>query len=287
MKTLIGFVLLASSANIYAHQPVMDMAPRWAEGYGFQFRTEHYGSNDLIKGSSDVSNPEGLKRYVTTVWLESVYTFNRNIRATLKIPYIDQRRTTSLNGVGVRQKNTGIGDVVLALPLKRYKNRGSVTQNWGFTPSLRMPTGESSGSFPLSDGSWDAGLSLSYAWENPLIYQFYDLYYWKQGSGRHAMETGDSWGVDINIGLHPWHSNETDTGVFLLWDVSAHHEEPPNTRNRTTASGGDRVHTGPVLVVYRDNLMIRAEYKFVAYENADRFGLSRGSEVSIAVGLTF
>jgi hypothetical protein len=287
MKSVVGFVLLASSCNAYAHQPVMDMAPRWADGYGFQLRAEHYGSDDLKRGSSDVANPGGAEREVSTVWLEAVYTFNRSIRATIKMPYVDQTRTIPTGDAGIRQDNTGIGDVIIGLPLKKYKNRGSVTQNWGITPSLRIPTGDDSGSFPISDGSWDVGLSLSYAWENPLIYQLYDLYYWNQGSGSRDMQTGDSWGLDVNVGLHPWHDNATDAGVFLLWDVSAHHEEPPNLRNLTTASGGDRVHTGPVFIFYRDNFMVRGEYKFVAYEHVDGVGLSRGDEYSLAVGITF
>jgi hypothetical protein len=287
MRPILGFVLLLSNVNVFAHQPVMDMAPRWADGYGFQVRAERYGSDELKRGSTDVPNTLGAERYVNTLWLEGVYTFNRAVRATIKIPYVDQTRKISVNGTEIRQDNNGLGDVVIGLPLKKYKNHGSVTQNWGITPSLRIPTGDDSGGFPISDGSWDVGLSLSYAWENPLIYQLYDLYYWKQGSGSRGMETGDSWGLDVNVGLHPWHNNDTDTGVFLLWDVSAHHEEPPNLRNLTTASGGDRVHTGPVLIFYRDNFMVRGEYKFLAYEDVDRIGLSRGDEYSIAVGFTF
>lgn len=286
MKVLIGFVLLVTSIDAYAHQPVMDMAPRWANGYGFQVRVEHYGSDELKKGSTEIPNPGGAERYVNTVWLEGVYTFNRTVRTTIKIPYVDQTRTIPIGG-GVRQTNTGIGDVVIGLPLRKYKNKGSTTQNWGITPSLRIPTGDDSGAFPISDGSWDIGLSLSYAWENPLIYQLYDVYYWKQGSGSRGMQSGDSWGLDANFGLHPWHNNDTDTGVFLLWDVTAHHEERPNLRNLTTASGGSRVHTGPVFIFYRDNVMVRAEYKFLAYEDIDLIGLSRGDEYWVGIGFTF
>jgi len=261
----------------------MDMAPRWAEGYGFQVRAERYGSDQLKHGSSDVANLDGADRYVDTLWLEGVYTFKPAIRATVKIPYVDQERSRQ----GVTQRNSGLGDVIVGLPLKRYRNQGSVTQNWGITPSIRMPTGDDSGDFPISDGSWDVGLSLSYAWENPLIYQLYDLYYWKEGSGSNGMQSGDSWGLDVNVGLHPWHSNETDSGVFLLWDVSARHEDAPNGRNLTTAAGGNRVQTGPVFIYYLDNFMVRGEYKFLAYEHVDGTGLSRGEQYSMAVGFTF
>jgi hypothetical protein len=33
---------------VFAHQPVMDMAPRWDGGYGFQVRYESYGSDHTI-----------------------------------------------------------------------------------------------------------------------------------------------------------------------------------------------------------------------------------------------
>ncbi len=287
MRALFAACALVAAMSATAHQPVMDMAPRWAEGYGFQIRQEHFGSNDLMRGSDDIPNTLDIDRYVDTTWLEGVYTFKRSIRATIKIPYIDQRRNATINGVAVRQQNNGLGDVVLGLPLKRYKNRGASTSNWGITPSIRIPTGSNTGNFPISDGSWDMGLSFAYSRETPMVYQLYDLYYWREGSGERGMQTGDSWGLDVNVGLHPWHDNDTNSGIFVMWDVSARHVDPPNARNLTTASGGDRVQTGPVLVYYRQSFMLRAEAKFLAYEHVDGIGLSRGNEFSLSLGFTF
>lgn len=287
MKSSLVLYALIFVMPAYAHQPVMDMAPRWSNGYGFQLRHERWGSNDLIRGSASIDNVSGIDRFVDTTWLEGVYTFHRSVRVTIKIPYVDQRRTTIINGASATQSTSGIGDVVLGLPLKRYKNHGSTTQNWGFTPSIRIPTGQNSGDFPISDGSWDVGLSLSYSRETPKIYQLYDLHYWKQGSGERGMQTGDSWGLDANVGLHPWHDNDTNSGIFVMWDISAHHEEAPNSLNLTTASGGDRVQTGPVFVYYRQNFMMRAEYKLLAYERVVGTSISRGNEYSLAVGFAF
>ena len=287
MRASIGLSLMMAIPSAYAHQPVMDMAPRWADGYGFQVRHEHYGSDEMKQGRDSAQNILGIERFVNTTWLEGVYTFDRSIRATIKIPYIDQRRVTAINGVAVRQQQSGLGDVVLGLPLKRYKNQGATTQNWSLTPSIRIPTGTSSGDFPLSDGSWDFGLSVSYSWENPRIYQLYDAYYWKQGSGKHGVNTGDSWGLDANVGFHPWHDNDTNSGIFTLWDITARHEDVPNSLNMTTASGGDRVQTGPVFVYYRASFMVRAEFKLLAYERVDGTATSRGNEFSLAFGFTF
>ncbi|MEE8306886.1 MAG: transporter [Gammaproteobacteria bacterium] len=287
MKSVFTLLMLGATATAIAHQPVMDMAPRWADGYGFQLRQQHYGSDDLMRGSSNTDNPLGVERFMDVTWLEGVYTFHRAMRATIKVPHVNQRRVSAINGFGTSQRNSGFGDVVLGLPLKRYKNYGSTTQNWGITPSIRIPTGSSSGAFPISDGSWDVGLSISYSWENPRIYQLYDLYYWNEGSGKHGMQTGNSWGLDVNVGLHPWHDNDENTGIFTLWDVSVSHSASPNAQNLTTASGGDRVQTGPVLVYYRDSFMVRAEFKFMAHERVHGVSASRGNEFSLNLGFAF
>ncbi len=287
MKAPLLFCMLIAVVPAHAHQPVMDMAPRWDDGYGFQLRHERYGSDELMQGRDRIENGSGIERFVDTTWLEGVYTFDRSIRVTVKIPHVDQQRVKSINGESVRQRTSGIGDIVLGLPLKRYKNQGSTTQNWGITPSIRIPAGQSSGDFPISDGSWDVGLSVAYAWESPKLYQLYDLYYWKQGSGERGMRSGDSWGLDVNVGLHPWHDNDTNAGIFTLWDISAVHADAPNSLNLTSAAGGNRVQTGPVLVYYRNNFMVRAELKMLAYERVDGISASRGNEYSLAFGLTF
>jgi len=286
-KLLFFFSSCLLSFSVSAHQPVMDMAPRWNEGYGFQVRFEHYGSNDLMDGDSEISNPLGLKRFVDTVWLEGVYTFDRSIRATFKLPYVDQRRTRNIGGVDVRQSNSGLGDLVLGLPLKHYRNKMAFTDNFSFTPSIRLPTGSSSGDFPISDGSVDFGLSFSYSSETPKYYTLIDLFYWINTGGENGMHEGDELGLDINLGYHPYHSNETNSGVFVMWDVTARYHDDPNSATLTKATGGQRLQMGPVLVLYKDNLMFRCEYKHLMYEKTSSISNSRGSEIFISLGITF
>lgn len=283
LLSLLGF----SSLSATAHQPVMDMAPRWAEGSGFQVRYQSFGSDELMSGSDEVANPLGLERYVNTIWLEGVYTFDRSIRATFKLPYVDQKRTKNIGGTAVKQSNRGIGDLILGLPLKHYRNKKAFTDNFGFTPSLRLPTGSSSGDFPLGDGSYDLGLSFSYSSETPKFYTMFDLFYWINTAGDNGMREGNELGLDVNLGYHPYHSNETNSGAFIMWDVTARSIQAPSGSTLTTASGGKRIQTGPVLVLYKDNLMFRAEYKHLAYEHTDSISNSRGSEFSIGLGMTF
>ena len=103
MKGLLIVLLLGvTSTAALAHQPVVDMAPRWNGGYGFQTRVEHANSD-------------------TITWLEGVYTFKPALRMTLKIPY----------------GGDGLGHSIFAVPLKKYKNAARYTSNWGLTPSVR------------------------------------------------------------------------------------------------------------------------------------------------------
>ena len=253
----------------------------------YHYQHSLWMQNDESRPWVSASMAEGLERFVNTTWLEGVYTFHRSVRLTVKIPFIDQRRDVNQNGLPEYQSTSGVGDIVIGLPLKRYSNHRGMTQNWSITPSLRIPTGSSSGDFPISDGSLDAGLSLSFSRETPQFYQLYDLYYWKEGAGKRGMQTGDSFGLDVNLGIHPWHSDETNSGIFLMWDLSASHSDAPNQLNLTTAAGGDRVYTGPVFVAYRQNLMFRVEYKFLAYERVINSSLSRGDQLSVAIGAAF
>ena len=218
MKPLLCFICSLVISNLaLAHQPVMDMAPRWNGGYGFQTRAEHANSE-------------------TTTWVEGVYTFKPAVRMTLKVPYSDG----------------SVGDAIFAVPLKRYTNRGGFTANWGLTPSVRMPTG--------GGNDWDAGLSLSYSSETSSVYQFYDLY-----------ALGDQTGIDINAGLV--HADGEGSSWFTLWDVSM-----------LDSDSGQRVLTGPVLVYFKRNFILRAEYKAAAYDNDDDWS---GDYFSFGIGFVY
>ncbi len=281
---LLGLFIVAPAQ---AHQPVMDMAPRWEDGYGFQVRHETYGSDTLMDGDSEIANPLDLERFVHKTWFEGVYTFERSKRITFKMPYIQQERTKNIGGVGVKQDNSGSGDLVLGVPLKLYSNQGAFTQNFGFTPSVRLPTGSTSGAFPISDGSTDLGLSFSYSSEDPKYYTLIDAFTWINTEGKRDMKAGNTYGLDVNLGYHPYHDDDTNSGAFIMWDVTARHNEDPSSRNLTTASGGSRVHSGPLLVLYKDNVMFRTEYKHPVYENTSSISNSRGPEFNIGIGITF
>lgn len=218
-----------ASVSTLAHQPVMDMAPRWNSGYGVQTRIEHTEAK-------------------TTTWLEGVYTFKPSVRVTLKLPYIDSDNTD--------RYASGTGNAILAVPLKRYHNNGAFTSNWGITPSVRMPTGSSNS----EDNDWDTGLSLSYSSESRSVYQLYDFY-----------TLDDKIGIDINYGFV--FADGKGSSWFTLWDISAQE-----------SNDGERILTGPVLVYFKSNTIVRAEYKFAALDNDDVW---KGDSISIGIGFVY
>ena len=277
------FMIMAETVK--AHQPVMDMAPRWEDGYGFQIRQEYRSSDELFSGDSEVDNPFGRDKTVSTTWLEGIYTFKREVRLSIKIPYRDLERTVLRNGVAVRETGSGLGDIIIGVPLKSYTNQESATSNIAFTPSIRLPTGSTNDDFPVGDGSTDYGVSFSASFETANLYQYYDLFYWKNGEGKRDIQQGDEIGFDANVGWHPYHDNQTNEGVFLMWDVSARYEK----RGQSTAgvTGGKHISTGPVFVYYQGGMMLRAEYKYPLYEDVYDTQLSHGQEFNIGIGLVF
>ena len=279
-----GFNMLVSTP-IWAHQPIMDMAPRWKDGYGFQIRQEVRSANDLFSGTSKIDNPLNLKSSIKTTWLEGIYTFKREVRLSVKIPYLDQKRTLLRDGEAVRETGQGLGDIIIGVPLKSYTNQESATSNLAFTPSIRLPTGSTEDDFSTGDGSTDYGVSFSASFEKADLYQYYDLFYWKNGEGKKGIHQGDEIGFDANIGWHPYHNNHTNTGVFLMWDVSARYEK--QGRNTVGTTGGKRISTGPVFVYYQGGMMLRAEYKYPVYENVIDAQLSHGQEFNLGIGFVF
>jgi hypothetical protein len=282
MRALFAGLLVLLPFSASAHQPVQDMAPRWSDGWGLQVRQEYRASDKVLSGSSEAQNPLGRRDRVSKTWFEGVYTFQRAVRVTAKLPWIHQTRVTS---TGIRQTGEGFGDLILAVPLKRYWNDKGVTGAWGVTPNLRLPTGGTSDDYPVGDGSYDLGLSLTYVRETPRIYVYADLFYWLNGSGRRGMNRGNDVGLDINLGLHPYHNNSNDTGLFVMWDVSVRYQGRGTSTVGTT--GGKRVSTGPIAIVYWRNWMLRAEYALPAYEKVLGTQVSRGAGLTLSLGVAF
>ena len=123
------FCLLTFFSQVIAHQPVMDMAPRWKGGYGFQVRYELHEKRDLVKYNKKQANPLGLASGENSVWLEGIYTFTRQRRITVKLPYYSkwEKQANSTGGVD-RFENAGFGDLIVASIHKKYVTQRRVRQ---------------------------------------------------------------------------------------------------------------------------------------------------------------
>jgi len=93
-------------------------------------------------------------------------------------------------------------------------------------------------------------------------------------------------GLDINIGIHPYHSNTNNSGLFLVFDISARSEQQ-GIDILGSVTGGDRISIGPIVSVYWNNVMARLDYKIPLYENVKQTQFSRGKEISLGIGFTF
>ena len=160
---IFGSLWFAAAAGVLGHQPVMDMAPRWAGGYGVQLFQVHSIADDLRHGELTLPNPHQLGSRVDTTSLEGVYTFRREFRITAKVPYVDKSRQWLQDGKVIRQDGQGLGDIIIGTPIKKYVNKKGYTYNLGLTPNLRLPTGSTGDDWAVGNGSWDAGLSLNYS----------------------------------------------------------------------------------------------------------------------------
>ena len=285
-KNFILFLFILFSTNVVkAHQPIMDMAPRWQNGYGVQIRHESYNSGKLIDRDSAIINPQNKRISVNKTWLEGVYTFDKAIRVTFKIPYVRKSNFQIDSSQNItRQTSNGIGDLILGLPLKYYVNKGDFTSNLSFTPSIRFATGSSSRAIPISDESTDIGLSFAYNVETSKFYHLYDLFYWFNNQGKRGINDGNELGLDINIGLSL--KNIKSYNALLLWDVSIRLQDVGRGLNNKI-TGGERIHTGPVIALYKDAIIFRVEYKISAYEVFKDIGIARGNEFSIGLGIVY
>jgi len=239
---------------VFAHQPVMDMAPRWSGGYGFQIRYESFKTKHQDKSFSTDHR---------IYFFEGVYTWDKSKRITFKLPYykIENRRSNSVSRL------SEFRELIIGLPLKKYKNYNHHTQNFGFTPQIKIPINKMDRSSKYKYGS---GLSISYSKESFKYYQLYDIFGWIH-QGKVPL-----FGIDINLGVHPYHNNNNNNGVFIIWDVTGRYNESHGS-----------ILAGPVLVPYRQKVMARLELKFPVIETGIEDHLTKSIFSNLGIGFVF
>jgi hypothetical protein len=121
---------------------------------------ETRSETDLIDGTTVIG--KGFSEDVEILHLEGVYTWDKSIRLTAKLPYVlDAEREILVDGQKVRQTDSGIGDLTLALPLKRYFNLNKKSGSWTLAPQVVVPL-EDKDAYSIYDHEWGNGLAFGY-----------------------------------------------------------------------------------------------------------------------------
>ena len=260
---------LIAFSPLYGDQPIMNMMPRWDGGYGFQIRVEHVHRSDLKMGNDVVAR--GFTENLQQFHLEGVYTWDRSIRITAKLPYVAyaRREVLDLDGGKIVQRDEGIGDLTLALPLKHYFNLDSRTGSWTLAPLLRIPLGKEDDEFEVWDGVWGSGLSFGYETET------YDWFF-ATSAGFCIFEQPEpaEWTYSLDLG---WNARED---VQILWESDLSWDDESKFF----------LSAGPALYLrWNDNIHIRiaSKHDFVSRVSSSRPDHGNGDRFSVGVGFVF
>ena len=159
---LLALFGLASAAR--AEQPIFSEMPRWSGGWGVQVLQEYRHESGLYQGKRLLGSD--LNRSAHLLHVEGVYTWDKSIRVTAKVPVMlsAQRRTLSDDGQPSTRKKTALGDPTIALPLKKYFNLDGRSGSWTLAPQVRVP-GAKASSDPIGIYYREVGLGLSLGYE--------------------------------------------------------------------------------------------------------------------------
>ena len=287
LSLLVLTIMLPSLA--WGHQPVMDMAPRWKGGYGFQIRAEHSIEGRLERDGRSIDNPNGLKAESLTSWLEGVYTYRRGLRATLKIPQIDKSETRLESGSVKKLRASGLGDMILGVQTKHYFNKPRYTGNFWFTPSFYLPSGSTKSELPLGRGTVDYGLSVGVSVEFFRVYTFLDLFTRLNTRGSDGTKLGHGMGFDMDLGIHPYHDMVKNRGIFLMTGFNARQQgkDVLSSGALDPDTGGGTFEVAPTVVFYWNNWMWRTQYHVPVYQRLNGTQLANSYKFQTGIGIVF
>jgi hypothetical protein len=154
----------ALAGHLAADQPIFNEMPRWDDGWGYQFIYEYRTEDDLLLEDDTVAS--GFGEEVEVLHLEGVYTWDKSIRMTVKIPFLLDAYREFPDGAGGKrvQRDEGIGDATVALPLKKYFNLDGRSGSWTLAPQVRIPL-SGDDEYEVYDGEWGTGIGFGYETE--------------------------------------------------------------------------------------------------------------------------
>ncbi|MEM1156865.1 MAG: hypothetical protein AAF649_06530 [Verrucomicrobiota bacterium] len=269
-RILQWFILsLLVQSGALAAQPVFSEMPRWDNGWGFQVVNEYRTERELLSGEDTIGS--GLSEDVHIMHLEGVYTWDRSIRLTMKLPYVisARRELPGPGGGKMVQRDEGIGDMTLALPLKKYFNLDGRSGSWTLAPQLRIPL-SGSDEYEIYDNVWGHGLSLGYETET---------HRWIFGAGSTAWIYHNDEPIETELDLKLGMNFQAFRGSgSIQWRSSFHYEGD----HSMTFS------TGPVLYWrFTDTIHTQFQWKHDFYDRQGTIDHGRGDAFKFGVGFVF
>jgi hypothetical protein len=203
--------------------------------------------------------------------LEGVYTWDKSIRLTAKLPYVLDARREMPDGLGGKRTeyDNGIGDLTLALPLKKYFNLDGRSGSWTFKPMLRVPL-SGDDEYEIYDKEWGEGLGLGYEFETA------NWAFGVSSSGwlNHSNEPFESHSsLDIGYNFQALGSNGT-----IFWETDFHYED----------DGSETLSSGPAFYWnFNDTTHLRIEWKHDFHDRQGVLDHGNGDTFKIGIGFVF
>ncbi|MEC8649717.1 MAG: hypothetical protein VXX82_02165, partial [Verrucomicrobiota bacterium] len=267
----IALLLVIGCSPLLGDQPIMNMMPRWDGGYGVQVLAETIHRSDLKL--RDVVVGKGYSENIQLLHLQGVYTWDRSVRFTFKLPYVvsAKREVLGINNEKVVQHNQDIGDLTLALPLKQYFNLSTRSGNWSIVPQIIIPLGaaDNEHNYSVANRIWGSGISLGYETET---------YHWffaaSVSAWAYECRKANLWGGSIDLGL------KSGDRLLYLWESDF----------KLDAEDAFILSAGPA-VYYRfsDTIHTRFEWKhdFISRVSKRQAEYANGDRISFGIGFVF
>tara|TARA_Y100000992_G_C21247365_1_gene484015 strand:+ start:142 stop:945 length:804 start_codon:yes stop_codon:yes gene_type:complete len=220
MKIHKSFLLLIFPFIVSADQPIMNMMPRWDGGYGWQILYESISRDNLLQADEVIG--KGWTEDIHQLNFQGVYTWDRSIRVTVKIPYVlNAERENLINGQKINQTDQGLGDITIALPLKKYFNLMRRTGSWTLAPQVRIPTATKDG-YDVWERAWGSAIFLGYETETRNYFFATGISYWMFDSNKDdfihsSLDIG--WNVKDNLQLlleNDFHDDSAGKNYYLV-----------------------------------------------------------------------
>ena len=256
-------------SEVLSDQPIFNEMPRWDNGWGFQFVEEYRHESDLMSGDNIIA--EGFSEDVHILHVEGVYTWDKSIRMTVKLPVVLDAKRELQDGVGgeITQRDNGIGDATLALPLKRYFNLDGRSGSWTFAPQVRIPL-SGDDEYEVYDNVWGGGVSLGYETETYNYIFAVGLSSWSFESGEPYQASGH---LDLGANFRLFKTNG-----HIKWETDFIFED----------DGTEKLYIGPhVYLRLTDTVHAQLMYKNEVHSRRNALDHGNGDIVRLGFGFVF